>query len=252
MNEKDQFHKLQEFFANSDQNYHVLEEQIPVETQMAYFKQSKVIKQSANKDSVESWIEALNNSEATVRAKKNALLSLASFQEVEYYRVLEKYRANPDDGLKNWAVMALNESRMGLEGLFSEEKQVFISTGLGGKVDSLRYFLVVIPKNEKSFSEFEIGVVKKEFSFVFGQHESEIEQVLEEKPSYVSMLVMIPIKNSLREILSESFDECNQFGGFLNDRFVVTNVKIMSDEEISDFLEGKDSEEDDFEEIDLA
>lgn len=252
MNDKDQFHKLQEFFANNEQNYHVLEEQIPVETQMAYFKQSKVIKKSLNKADSNLWGETLYNSDSSIREKKNALLSLAAFQEVEFYRILEKYRENPDEELKNWAVMALNESRMGLESLFSEEKQVFISTGLGGKGESLRYFLVVIPKDGKTFSEFEVGVIKKEFTFVFNQHDSEIEQILEEKPSYVSMLVMIPIKNSLRELLTETFEECNQFGGFLNDRFVVTNVKIMPETEIMDFLSGNDSDEDDFEEIELA
>lgn len=252
MDDKDQFHKLQEFFANNEQNYHVLEEQIPVETQMAYFKQSRVIKKSLDKENSTDWIEKLNDNDASVREKKDALMSLASFQEVEFYRVLEKYREQPDDDLKNWAILALNESRMGLESLFSDEKQVFISTGLGGKGEELRYFLVVFPHKEKQFSEFERNVVKKEFAFTLKQHESEIESVLTEKDEYVSFLVLIPLQVSIKDVLSQAFEECNQFGEFLSDRFIVTNVKIMSEDEIFDFVNNDGNEEDSMEELDLG
>lgn len=252
MDEKDQFHKLQEFFADGEQNYHVLEEQIPVETQMAYFKQSRVIKKSVDKDDSEKWIEKLSDTDSTMREKKDALMSLASFQEVEFYRVLEKYRENPDLELKNWAILALNESRMGLESLFSEEKQVFISTGLGGKGEELRYFLVVFPKGENPLSQFEIDVIKKEFAFTLKQHESEIENILEEKPEYVSMQVLIPLHVPIRDVLTQAFDDCNQFGDFLSERFIVTNVKIMPEKEIFDFINEEGGEEDSFEELDLT
>ena len=39
--------------------------------------------------------------------------------------------------------------------------------------------------------------------------------------------------------LDEAINECNLYGDFLNDDFVVTNVKKLSFQEIKEFLEHK-------------
>jgi hypothetical protein len=37
--------------------------------------------------------------------------------------------------------------------------------------------------------------------------------------------------------LVEAIEECNEYGDFLNDDFIVTNVRVLSFEEIEDFLD---------------
>jgi hypothetical protein len=46
-------------------------------------------------------------------------------------------------------------------------------------------------------------------------------------------------------------DECNQYGDFLDDDMIVTNVKVMSRNEIIEMLkQSKEQDFDDFEELD--
>ena len=49
----------------------------------------------------------------------------------------------------------------------------------------------------------------------------------------------MPLNFSLKKVFQEAITECNQYGDFLNDDFIVTNVKTLSFEEIQDFLERK-------------
>jgi hypothetical protein len=44
---------------------------------------------------------------------------------------------------------------------------------------------------------------------------------------------------SLKSVFREAIDECNRYGDFLNDDFIVTNVRTLSFREIKDFLERK-------------
>ena len=44
---------------------------------------------------------------------------------------------------------------------------------------------------------------------------------------------------SLKSVFKEAIDECNRYGNFLNDDFIVTNVRTLSFKEIEDFLERK-------------
>ncbi len=55
--------------------------------------------------------------------------------------------------------------------------------------------------------------------------------------------LLIPMHISLKEVFKEAIDECNKYGDFLNDDFIVTNVKTLSFEEIKDFLENQKDRE---------
>ena len=50
-------------------------------------------------------------------------------KSVRAYRLLEEYTQHPDPEVTDWAYMALMESRISLESDFSDEKQIYISTG---------------------------------------------------------------------------------------------------------------------------
>jgi len=46
----------------------------------------------------------------------------------------------------------------------------------------------------------------------------------------------LPIKADLKQIINNVVEECNQYGGFLPDDLIVTNVKVLSRSEISKML----------------
>ena len=61
--------------------------------------------------------------------------------------------------LTDWAYMALMESRIMLESELSEEKQIYISTGLGGKGRKLRFYLLLQTNENKPFLDYQRNVI---------------------------------------------------------------------------------------------
>ena len=52
-----------------------------------------------------------------------------------------------------------------------------------------------------------------------------------------TILLLLPMHHSLKVVFQEAIDECNKYGDFLKDDFIVTNVKTLSFKEIKNFLE---------------
>jgi hypothetical protein len=56
---------------------------------------------------------------------------------------------------------------------------------------------------------------------------------------------MLPLQSDLKNIFRNVIDECNQCGDFLDDDMIVTNVKVMSRNEIIEMLKNGRNEESD-------
>ncbi len=67
---------------------------------------------------------------------------------MECYRAIESFIEEAEEALGFLGILALNESRMLLESKILDENQVFISTGLGGKDEKLRYFVVLMSRTK--------------------------------------------------------------------------------------------------------
>lgn len=242
--------KIEDIIANFKGNFHILEKKIALEDQMVYFNKSKHLKKFMPENVME-LAENLWDDDVAEEQRKKILIWLASMQEVKAYRIIEDFFYKiPDGDLKNWSYLALIEARMGLESALSNEKQIFISTGLGGKGQMLRYFIVLFPNDrEKGFSEFEQDFVRKEFEFVLNLEGCEFE-LREQKQSYLSFVALLPIDILIKDIVVKIFNACNQFGKFISDKFIITNVKEMNESEIFEFINtGEDLE--DIDEIDI-
>jgi len=62
---------------------------------------------------------------------------------------------------------------------------------------------------------------------------------------------MLPLQTDLKKVFRSIIDECNQYGDFLDDDMIVTNVKVMSRNEILEMLkQNREEDFDDFEELD--
>ena len=236
MSQENLYDKLQEFLGNIQGNFNVLEEQIDIDVQMAYFESSKDIKKSFSSVETMNTSNDLFSDTVTLEDKRQLLIKLASVGNVEAFRTLEKYRSNPDPELKDWATLAMQESRMHLESSFLDENQVFISTGLGGKGKKLRYFVVFLANEGVLLSKFQKKVIEKEIGYVFGKSDAEIEEI-SQYDAFVIIKVIIPIPVPIHELFEDAIIECNQFGDFLQTNFIVTNVKELSFEEIRNILE---------------
>jgi hypothetical protein len=235
MDQENLYHQIQEILGSLQGNYNILEEQIDIDVQMEYFESSKNIRKTFNISKILENKNDLFSNDITIDDKKLLLSRLASIENVEAFRALEKYRNNPDPELKDWSTLAMQESKMLLESSFLDENQVFISTGLGGKGNKLRYFVVFIAKQDKVIDDFYRKIISSEMEFIFKNYDAEIEEFnFSEK--YVTLRTIIPIDVSLNELFEYSVSECNQFGDFLEVNYIITNVKELSFSEIEQVL----------------
>ncbi len=235
MDDENIYDRIEDIFGHFPENLSILEEQIDIDLQMEYFEFSRNIKKDDVPGKILSMRAKLLDKDHSIENKKRLLVQLASLEEVEAYRSIEKYLAEPDKELKDWAVLAYQESRMLLQSKLLDENQVFISTGLGGKGSSLRYFVVLINSFDSPFDKLQQKIIRTEFDFHLKKHEAELEEV-NFMGYFCSLLVIVPIKASIRDVFRAAIAECNEYGGFIRDNFIVTNVKTLTVEEISDFI----------------
>ena len=58
---------------------------------------------------------------------------------------------------------------------------------------------------------------------------------------FSTVLAMLPLQSDLKNILRNVIEECNQYGDFLDEDMIVTNVKVLSRNEIQEMLSKKDN-----------
>jgi hypothetical protein len=235
-NNDDVFREFQESLEGLRGHFHVLESSVPVERQMEYFNFSEDVKKKSGNMNIEDQIIRLNNPETDLDEKKFAMAFLAASGDVKAYRALEAYSDKTEEGLDDWMKMSLLQAKITLESEFSDEKQVFISTGLGGKDRKLRFFALFKSNHFISFSPYQIQLIEKEVSFYIKKYDGEIEE-LKIGDNYFTIVFLIDLCVNIKNMLEEALNECNQYGNFISRSFVITNVKKYSEEEIRKELE---------------
>ena len=238
--EGDVFKRFRDSFSKMDGHFHILEQRVPVELQMEYFKYSEQVRKERAKPDLNdmdytAFRESLSNPESTTDYKKYILSMLATSKEVKAYRMLEDYVQHPDEDVSNWAYMALMESRISLESELSDEKQIYISTGLGGKGEKLRFYVLMLSKDRNPFLDYQRKVIEREFAYFLPQADCEIER-LTIGEQYVELVFLIPVRADIKLTLDRVINECNQYGDFLSDIFTITNVKELTQQEITDII----------------
>lgn len=235
--------KIREMFGGIPGQFNVMEEQIDIDLQMNYFDLSRNVKEKLEEETVIDDALRLFDPETEEGEKKSLLCRLASLDKPEAFRIIEKYLAIPDHDLHYWALMALQESKMLLESKFLDENQVFISTGLGGRGDKLRYFVVLIGNRFSDFSIHQKKLIKAELETCLRHNRSELEK-LEFTGHIARLMVVIPLNVTIKDVFDEVINECNIYGDFLMKNFIITNVKELSYEEVIDFLSKQDKRTD--------
>lgn len=236
MEEQDNiFDKIQEILGTFGGNFSILEHQVDVKVQVDYFDFSRTVKRDFDPDVVLNQEQDLYNSDISSETKKEILVLLASIDKPEAYRVIERFIQKAPIELKDWAVLALQESKLLLESKLLEEHQVFISTGLGGLKGKLRYFIALFSETNNEFSDIQKNLIKSEFEFIFPRFEAEVEKV-EYFGNYATVVGLIPLNVPVKDPIKSAIDECNNIGNFIKQGFLVTNVKILSTIEIENLL----------------
>ncbi len=232
------YEKIQEILGGSPGSLKILEQQIDMDLQVEYYECSKKLRIEVDESWAEDQAKYLDEPGYSDQVKKEILARLASIDRVECYRIIEAFGKTSSGALRDWALLALNENRMLLESSLLEENQVFISTGLGGKEEKLRYFVVLVSRAELELDATQRKVISNEFEYILGKYDAEVEEI-NYSEYMATLLLLLPMNHSLKVVFQEAINECNKYGDFLKDDFIVTNVKTLSFQEIKDFLERK-------------
>jgi len=243
------FQRIQEIFGKMSENFSILEEQIEIDVQISYFEFASKLKTGSNKEELINQQYLLLEETTPLEKKRELLVQLAGIEQVEVFRTLEKYASNPDEELKQWSVLALRESRALLESSLLDESKVFISTGLGGKGNKLRYFVLMVSGMDDEYSDAHKQLIKIELEDNFKKFKCDIEQINFHE-NLITLVILIPMNVSIKDAFRKGIECSNQYGNLLRKNFIVSNIKIWSIEEIksqhqfSSFLEGNDDDSD--------
>ena len=153
---------LSEYMNVDEQNICVLEEQIDSETQFEYFECSRNNENTISKDEVIRRKDLIFDENVPTDEKKILLVQLASTNHVEAYRTIEKYLRKPNIKLYEWAYIALLESRLLLESQILDEDRILVTSGLGGKGNKLRYFIVFFTDDGSAITSLQQKIIENQ------------------------------------------------------------------------------------------
>lgn len=234
------YNNIEDLINNVSSNFKILEETIDIELQRDFFESSLKIDIKKEERAISELINDMNEETITNDNKKTIIQKLAMMDSVEAFRALENFSKNAPAELKNWTILALQQSQMILQSSLLDEQQIFISTGLGGKDDKLRYFLIFPFNHPGQVNPFQQSTLHKELIFFMEQYDSHFEEI-EFLDDFATVLALIPIKTDIQSMIKEILSECNQYGNFLSDNIIITNIKRFNGDEIQDII--KKSEE---------
>ncbi len=223
---------LEKKLQKSFNDFLVFEEGIDVGVQLSFEKATLefIEKDEEIKDAEESE-KILSRTDNNIEAKKNALIELSLSGDVKAYRIIEKFKDTCEDELKKWSILAFQKSRAHMEHELSDDEKIYISSGLGGSGNKLRYFFVMSSDNKVSFTDFQKDLLKKEIEFSLTKNDSIAEKIIF-NDYFVSIVCLVPLQISLDAILKSILKETQAFGNFLSDEIIATNTEIFSEDKI--------------------
>jgi hypothetical protein len=218
-------------------NFVLIDEPIDLFTQEEYLSFSETIHfDDVDYEEVLRGSDKLFYKDTPIESKKKILSLLAHLGTPESCRILEKYLKSPEGNLRNWALLSLKECKMFLESVLLKEEGGFVSTGLGGKDNRLRYYFIVNSKDGLPFSETYKNTLKRGFETISHKYRSQIEEI-EFEATYAVIGVLIPMDMAVGEIIEQGISECNKISEFLFLDYYVTNVGKPTHKEILNYLE---------------
>ena len=220
-------------------SFHILEDLVPIEEQMEYFRYFDRLRRENSPFVRDEEVAILFSPDESIERKKRSLTLLASIPDVGAYRSIETYHSSPlEPELLHWSSMALVSSRIVLSSDLSGHQQVYISSGLGGQDKKLRFFALFTTNERQNFTDLQKEMVKREFTFQLKKTDVVIEQ-FDIKENYFTILLLFPFNKDIKLKLNAAVNECNQYGNFLDTKFLFTNVKVLSEAEIKKIVEKK-------------
>jgi len=244
-NKENNLKKIQGTIESLPENFSILEERIDIALQGKYFSYAQKRKKGEKIENLSELENQLNNADEKLDQKRKILVRLAGQDQIESFRIIERFQKRAKGVIKKWAVLALQESRMVMQSSLLGEQQVFISTGLGGKGKKIRYFFAFSKKDiDTPFTPGQDKIIRIELEDFLAKNEGELEKV-RLSDGIVYGLFLFPLKKDLQNNFNIVIEKSNQYGNFLDDGVLITNVQSLSLNEIKDIINLKEKKDKD-------
>lgn len=234
---------IEEVLGIKADKINIIPNTIPLETQIAYFETSKRVKENLDPDTVLKNAYWLFNDDISIEDKKWLLAQLASISNPEAYRTIERFVNQAPSELIDWAKIALIESRTVLESDLLDQQQIIVSSGLGGEEHRLRYFVVFKAKSDFiPLGDYQKKLINIETQTILEKNDGILEEMIF-YDEYAAFTMLLPLTFEVNSIVKSIIEACNQYGNFLSEKFLITNVKKLTYKEIKHFLNKTENNE---------
>ena len=224
------------FLLDHSKEMDILEEAIEFQTHKEYIEYSDTFDRGElTEEETINLGNILYNKMVDVEGKKKALTLLAHLGSVTAFRQIEKYYKSPDKDLKQWCALALQECKMFLENKLTDQMTGFISSGLGGLKNRLRYYFIVLPLEEQLFTETQKQVIKDEINIVAKGLRSLVES-FDLSDTYVGFTALMPMEVAVETLIAKGIKKCNELGEFVFEFYYAANTKIPNESEIQEII----------------
>jgi hypothetical protein len=178
------------------------------EAMRGYIEYHKKIKTFWSKPEVDEFIEILLKTGAEIEDKRKALVSLAHIPKPEAFEALKKYSQEPDEALKIWSQMALQECRAFLEADILEEDRISVASLAGGERGRLRFYFVLLAKNLTHWLPGDEKRMADVVAEIAAEKDWEIEET-EAGEYYFIITALHTIEQSPRDLINLIMDNLN-------------------------------------------
>jgi len=231
----DKHEDIRELLNALSDTFDILEESIDIHTQKEFIDYSHSFDRSELTETETINLgNILLDTNTAIEAKKKALALLAHLGTITAFRQIEKYYKNPEKGLKQWTALALQECKMFLENTLTDMSAGFILSGLGGNMDKLRYFFLVLSLSDRPFTATQKNIIKEEF--VRAKDLNCVIEAVNPSDRFVSLTVLVPIDIAVGTFIETGIKMCNKLGDFVFEHYYVTNQEIPDISEIPDII----------------
>ena len=228
--------EIKKILESIPEHFKILESRTDLSIHKDFIKLTeKLSSQEFNENELINESEKLFNNSTLNDLKIELVIKLGFSGIVKSYKILERFHNECDKELKTWAVLALQESYILLENQLTDSNSGYISTGLGGKNNCLRFFFVIFSKTCNPFNIIEKKLINTEFEITSKELDSEVE-LINFHNDYSCLTILISMDVAPDTIIMNSINKCNELGEFIIPHYFVTNVEIPSQKEISGII----------------
>ncbi len=237
MNEEERI-RITELLDSLPAKFQVFEKGIDKEAVKEY---DKLTQQADNIASPEAVAAVKNWRELSAEALKDYLVGLSMNVGVEEYRKIEEIvqQTEAQPSVNKLAVVCLQYARLFLEHSLTDEAIGFISGGLGGKDNKMRYYIGL--HSEQSLSAAQVKIIEGIFEDSLADMDSELEEI-EHHNDYVLLRILGSFEYTMNDLVLTGLQQID----FLAQYYLATNAYKPDESLMRRWINNELTEEDGF------